>query len=117
MHKSFLHSMYIKYLELNQRETNKLNVYGFKWLLFCPYKLEFRIRNESKFFSYSFSVTVETKLETGLSIIQTDRKKNEPYYKEKKIQNKDRGSHFLVICSAARLGGGGVILLSKCPLI
>ena len=55
-------------LGINQRETNKLNFCNSKGLLFLPYKAEFIVRSQSKFFSYSSSVTIEIKLEMGLGI-------------------------------------------------
>ena len=67
---------------------------------FCLQKLEFKIRNQSKFLSYHFLVTLEIKLEIGLSINRNARNRDELYDKGQKIQNKDHCSHFLFLCFA-----------------
>lgn len=92
------------YIGINQRETNKLNFYVSKWILFCPYKLEFRIKNQSKFFSYISLVTIEIKLEMGLGIDPSQQGERQTLLQGKENVKQGPLLSFLLICFASRHG-------------
>lgn len=102
-------------LGINQRGTNKLNFYDSKWLLLHLYKLEFRIRNQSKFFSYVSLVATDIKLETRVGTSPSEQEGGS-LLRGKENASGHPCSNFLLISSAPAHGRGG-LLSSKCPLV